>query len=79
MQGIDANRIIRIAVLPCVRHIRVVDGQYLKNTLVGLVGPLNHQFQIAEVTHTKRTLAAQRENGNHRTGTLPWIDGKAGL
>ena len=53
MQGIDTDRVIRIAVLPSTRHIGVVNRQYLQDALVGLVHPVNHLLQVAKVTHTK--------------------------
>ena len=60
-------------------HIGIIDWQHLNHTLVGLVCPVNHHFQIAEVAHTKTPLTAQRENRNHRTGTFPWINGEISL
>ena len=79
MQGIDADAVIRIGVLPGLRHVRVVDGQHLQHALLCLGTPIDHLFQVAEVTHTETALTTQREDGNHRTCALPGIDGEVGL
>ena len=60
-------------------HIGVVDRQYLDDALVGLVRPVNHQFQVSEVTHSETALTTKGENGDHRTGSLPWMDGEIRL
>ena len=79
MEGIDTYTVVGIAVLPSVCDIRIVDRQDLDDPLRGLVGPVDHHLQVAEVTDTETTLASQREHRNHRTGTLPRIDREVGL
>ncbi len=50
---------------------RVVDRKNLKHALPCFCYPVNHLAQVAEVAHTKTTLAAQRENRNHCSGSFP--------
>ena len=73
MQGIDADSIVGIAILPRARHIGIVDGQHLQNALVGLVYPVHHLLKVTKVTHAKRALTTQREDRYHGTCTLPRI------
>ena len=56
MQGIDADTVIGIAILPSTCHIGIVDGQHLNKALLGSGSPVNHQFQVAKVAHTKASL-----------------------
>ena len=79
MQGIDADGVVRIGILPGMSDVRIVDGEYLQHALLRLGAPVDHQLQVAEVAHAEATLAAEREDGNHRAGTLPRIDGEIGL
>ena len=79
MQGVDTDAVVGIGILPRMRDVRIVDGQYLQNTLLGLVAPVDHHLQIAEVAYTKTTLATQRENRNHGTCTLPRINREISL
>ena len=55
------------------------DGQNLKDALLGLLTPVDHQFQVAEVAYAETALAAEREDGNHGSGSLPGINGEEGL
>ena len=41
VQGIDADTVIRITILPGFSHIRIVNRQYLNDALVGLCRPVN--------------------------------------
>ena len=59
MEGIDADGVVGIAVLPGERHVRIVDGQYLKHALSGLGTPVDHLLQVAEVAHAEAPLTAQ--------------------
>ena len=59
MQGVDADSIVGIAILPRTRHVGIVDRQHLQNALVGLVNPVNHLLQITEVAHAKGALTTQ--------------------
>ena len=79
MQGIDADGVVGVGVLPGLRHVRIVDGQHLQHALFRLGTPVDHLFQITEVTHTETAFTAEGENGNHRTGSLPGINGKMSL
>ena len=79
MQGIDADTVVGIRVLPGVRDVGIVDGQYLQHTLLGLVAPVNHQLQVAEIANAETALTAERENGNHRSRTFPGINGEVSL
>ena len=36
--------------------IGIIDGQNLQHTLTGLVGPVNHHLQVAEVSYAKAAL-----------------------
>ena len=79
MQSIDTDTIVRIGILPHTRHIRIGNGQNLKNTLFGLVTPVNHQLQIAKVTNAEATSRTERKYRNDGTSTFPRIDGEEGL
>ena len=79
MQGIDADTIIRIAVLPCLSHIGIVDWQYLDDMLVGLVRPVDHHFQITEIAYTETALTAEGEDRDDGSGSLPRIDREESL
>ena len=79
MQGVDADRIVGVGVLPRVGDIRIVDGQHLQHTLLGLGTPVDHQFQVTEVAHTETALTTEREDRYHRTCCLPRIDGEESL
>ena len=79
MQGIDAYAVVGIAVLPGVCDVGVVDRQHLDKAHIGFCCPVNHQLQVTEVTHAQASLAAQREDGNDNTGTLPLREGESGL
>ena len=79
MQRVDADRVVRIAVLPGVGHVRIVDGQHLQHALAGLGTPVDHLLQIAEVAHSEAAFTAQREDGDDGTCTLPRIDGEESL
>ena len=79
MEGIDADTVVGIAILPGTRHIGIGDRQHLKDTLFGLGTPVDHHLQIAEVTHAEATLTTEREDGNHRTCRLPRVNGEIGL
>ena len=74
MQSVDADTVIWITVLPSTSHIRIVDRQYLNDTLTGLVCPVNHHLQVSEITYTEATLTSQGEDGDNRSCTLPWIN-----
>ena len=58
MQGVDADRVVGVGVLPRMGDVRIVDGQHLQHTLLGLGTPVDHQLQVTEVTHTETALAA---------------------
>ena len=79
MEGVDADAIIGIAVLPRVGDAGVIDGQHLDDAQPHLIGPVDHQLKVAKVAHAKAALRAQREDGNHHAGPLPWVDGEESL
>ncbi len=56
VQGIDADGVVGVAVLPGARGVGVVDGQYLQDALSGLGTPVHHQLQVAEVAHAEAAL-----------------------
>ena len=56
MQGIDADAVVGIAVLPRAGGVGVVDGQHLQDALAGLRTPVDHQLQVAEVAHAEASL-----------------------
>ncbi len=56
MQGIDADAVVGIAVLPRAGSVGVIDGQHLQDALAGLRTPVDHQFQVAEVAHAEASL-----------------------
>ena len=58
MQGINADGVVRIGVLPGMCDVRIVNGQHLQDALVGLGSPVNHQFQVSEIAYAKRPLTA---------------------
>ena len=59
MEGVDADAVVGIAVLPGMCHIGIGDRQHLQDALFGLRTPVDHHFQITKVTHAKTTLAAE--------------------
>ena len=79
MQGVDADGVVGIGVLPGAGDEGVVDREHLQDALLGLVAPVNHELQVAEVAHAKAALAAQREDGDDGAGTLPRVDREEGL
>ena len=60
-------------------NVGIVNGQHLQHTLAGLVGPVNHQLQVAEVAHAETSFTTQRENGDNGASTLPGVNGEPGL
>ena len=79
MEGIDTDGVIGIAVLPGVGHVGIVDRQHLQHALLGLRTPVDHLLQVAEVAHAETALAAQGEDGNYGSCSLPGIDGEESL
>ena len=79
MQGIDTDGIIRIGILPGVGDGGIVDREYLQHALLGLVAPVDEHFQVAKVAHAKAALTSQREDGDHRSCTLPGINREVSL
>ena len=77
MQGVDADAIVGIRILPGVGDGGVVDGEHLQGTLTGGCHPVDHLFQVAEIAHAKATLAAKREDGHHGACHTPRRNGKA--
>ena len=56
MQGIDADAVVWIGVLPGVCDDGVVDGQHLYHPHAGGLCPVHHFLQVAEVAHPKAAL-----------------------
>ena len=59
MQGIDADGVVGIGVLPRPCHVRIVDGQHLQNPLLCLVTPVDHQLQVTKVAHAEAPFCTQ--------------------
>ena len=74
MQGIDADRVVGIRVLPGMSDSSIVDRQYLQHVLTRLGTPVYNHPQVAEVSYAEAPLTTQREDGNHSTSTLPQRD-----
>ena len=79
MQGVDADTVVGVRVLPGVGDVRIVDGQYLQYSLLGLCTPVDHHLQVAEVAYAKASLTTEREDGNHRSSALPRVNGEESL
>ena len=79
VQGIDADAVVGVTVLPGVCDGRVVDGQHLQGTLPCHGHPVDHALEVAEVAHPEAVLAAQREDWDHCAGNLDRWQCKVGL
>ena len=53
------------------RHGRIVDGQNLNHLLVRTYSPVDHAFQITEITDSETLFRFQREHRNSYTRSLP--------
>ena len=71
MQGIDADAVVGIRVLPCAGDGGIIDGEHLQHALPSHGHPIHKLLQIAKIAHSKTALRAQREHGNHRSCGTP--------
>ncbi len=76
MQGKGAHRVVRIGVLPGIRHGGVVDGQNLHNALTGFYRPVHQVLDVIEFAHTKAFLRAEGEDGDSHAGAAPGAGGE---
>ena len=67
MEGVDRNGVVGIGVGPSAGDGSVVDGEDLHGGLVRQHGPVDEALEVAEVSHTKATFAAQGEDGHGYT------------
>ena len=74
MEGIDGNAIVRVRVRPRMRHGGIIDRQNLNYFLAGANRPVDHAFQITEITYSKAF-----SDFNENTGTATPAPFHAGM
>ena len=71
VEGVDGDGAVGIRVAAGVRGSRVVHRQHLHDALSRLRGPIDEESQVVQVAHAEARLRSQREDGDHRAGSLP--------
>ena len=71
VQGKGRVGVVGVGVLPRVGHRGVIDRKNLNNRLTGRGGPIDHQHQVVELTHTEALIGAECKDRNGHTGTTP--------
>ncbi len=57
MESVDRDTVVRIRISPSSGNCCVINRQNLNELLSGLYGPVNKQFQVAEVPDTEAAAA----------------------